>query len=97
MTKARDIPVEHFIFAAIVLSVFTWFTATALLRGEIRMGRPGFAKTITRADNPAEYWRATGGFLVITGFGWFAVGLNGYRKMKKRNPNTNLEPISGSQ
>ncbi len=77
-------PIESFICAAIVLSVFTWFTATAILKGETRMGRAGYAKVITRADNPTEYWSSTGGFFAITAFGWFAVGLNVYRKLKQK-------------
>jgi len=88
MTESKDIPVEHFIFAVIVLSVFTWFTSTALLTGEIRMGRPGFSKTITRADNPTGYWGSTGGFVAITAFGWFAVGLNIHRKRKQSREGT---------
>jgi len=90
MTKPKDIPLEHFIFAGIVLLVFSWFTISALLNGQIRMKGRGLAKVLTREGSPTAYWTSVGGFGVLTAFGWFAVGLNAYRKVKeskKDNPN----------
>jgi len=90
MTKPKDIPVEHFIFAGLVLLLFSWFTISALLHDQIRMGRTGFAKVVTRETQPTAYWTSVGGFSAITALGWFAVGLNVYRKLKqskKDDPN----------
>ena len=92
MKNAKDIPVEHFIFATLVLLLFSWFTISALLHDQIRMGRHGSAKVLTREAQPTVYWTSVGGFATITTFGWFAVVFNVLRKIKQSREVTRTKP-----
>ncbi len=86
MIRQKKVEPEHLILGAIVLMFFTWFSLSALLDGQIRMGVHGISSSIiTVRDQPTTYWFCVGFFSLLTAFGWFAVGLNAYRMMRDRN------------
>lgn len=64
---------------AVVMMLFTWFTVTALMDGEIPMRSAGPVTVIDKEVDPDNYWLCTGVFALITLIGWFAIGLNLYR------------------
>jgi len=83
MAKSNVIPIEHILAGVMLLSLFTWFTTSAILNDEIRMGGKVLPiEVVTRAEHPGDYWTSVIIFSIITLFGWFAIGLNAYRRLR---------------
>lgn len=90
MNQVKEISKEAFIFAAIVLSVFTWFTASALIEGVIPMStRVTPTEYISLETDPSTYWLCTAFFSILTLSGWFVVLFKLYEKYIKR-PNKSV-------
>ncbi|HEY3762840.1 MAG TPA: hypothetical protein VGN23_13935 [Verrucomicrobiae bacterium] len=80
MTTQPKVTWASILFGCIVGLAFSWFTTWCLVTGKIPTGvRGGPVTIIIEKERPTAYWIFLGTFIVITLFGWFAIGLNAYR------------------